>query len=127
MIDRYEFYEKYGIRPTAVDGLGVGETYKDEKKGLFFEVKDFKKNEETGFKDSVTFFDGKEVIAVDLSAHWEKGPEGDIRFSRDGVMNLIRAVYAKTEEDYEALYLKGDEEIPVKPMPGESLKEFHTR
>lgn len=127
MIDRYEFFEKYGIRPTAVDSLGIGETYKDEKKGLFFEVKDFKKNEETGFKDSVTFFDGKEVIAVDLSAHWEKGPEGDIRFSRDGVMNLIRAVYAKTEEDYEALYLKGDEEIPVKPMPGESLKEFHMR
>lgn len=74
MIDRYEFYEKYGIRPTAVDSLGIGETYKDEKKGLFFEVKDFKKNEDTGFKDSVTLFDGKEVIVVDLSAHWEKAP-----------------------------------------------------
>lgn len=76
MIDRYEFYERYGIRPTAVDSLGIGETYTDEKKGLFFEVKDFTKNKDTGFKDSVTFFDGKEVIAVDLSAHWEKRPRG---------------------------------------------------
>ena len=127
MIDRYEFKEKYGVRPTTVDGLKIGETFRDDKKGLFFEVKDFKKNKETGFKDSVTFFDGNEVVVVDLAAHWERHPEKGTRFCHEGVVSLVQAVYAKAEEDYEALYLNGDEEISVKPMPGESLKEFHTR
>lgn len=127
MIDRYEFFDRYHVRPTVIYSLGIGQTFVDTKKHLNFEVKDRVKNEDTGFYDEITFFDGKDTVVVDLAAHWEKGPNTEIRFCREGVMNLIRAVYAKAEEDYEALYLNGDEEIKIKPMPGESLKEFHAR
>lgn len=127
MIDRYEFYDRYGVRPTRIYKLNIGEFYRDEKKHLCLEVKDHVKNEETGFYDSITFSDGKETIEVDLAAHWDKIPDTEIKVCREGMMNLIRAVYARAVEDYEDYYLNGDSEIDIKPMPGESLAEFQER
>lgn len=127
MIDRYDFFEKYGVRPTVIYNLNIGESYRDDKRHLCLEIKDRVKNENTGFYDTITFTDGADIIEIDLAAHWEKGPNGEIKFCREGVMNLIRAVYAKAEQDYENLYLNGTEEIDIKPMPGESLKEFTDR
>ena len=127
MIDRYEFFEKYEVRPTVIYNLGAGQAFFNPKNDLVLKVLDRVKNEDTGFYEEITFFDGNETLVVDLAAHWEKGPNTPIKFCREGVMNLIRAVYAKAEEDYEALYLHGVEEIKIKKMPGENLKEFHAR
>lgn len=127
MIDRYDFWDRYGVRPTVIYNLDIGQTYVNEKKHLHFEVVDHVRNPETGFYDSITFKDGSELVVVDLMAHWERCPEEGIRFSRDGLMNLIRAVYAKAEEDYEALYLNGDEEIEISRIPGENDREFGKR
>ena len=127
MIDRYDFLEKYGVRPTVIYKLDIGQTYVNEKKNLHFTVVDHIRNPESGFYDSITFDDGSGLVIVDLMPHWERCPDTGIRFSRDGVMNLIRAVYAKAEEDYEALYLNGDEEIEISRIPGENDREFGKR
>lgn len=127
MIDRYDFYERYGVRPKVIYNLDIGQIYENEKKKLRLEVKDHLKNEETGFYDTITFFDGKDILVVDLAAHWERHPEDSKKYCHEGVVSLVQAVYARAEEDYEGFYLNGDEEIDIKPMPGESLKEFHMR
>lgn len=127
MIDRYDFYERYGVRPKVIYNLDIGQIYENDKKKLRLEVKDHLKNEDTGFYDTITFFDGKDILVVDLAAHWERHPEDGKEYCHEGVVSLVQAVYARAEEDYEGFYLNGDEEIDIKPMPGESLKEFQQR
>ena len=127
MIDRYDFYERYGVRPKVIYNLDIGQIYENKKKKLRLEVKDHLKNEDTGLYDPITFFDGKDILVVDLAAHWERHPEDGKKYCHEGVVSLVQAVYARAEEDYEGFYLNGDEEIDIKPMPGESLKEFQQR
>ena len=42
-------------------------------------------------------------------------------------MNLIKAVYAQTEKDYEELYIGGMETCELERLPGEKPKDFEWR
>ena len=122
-LDRYEYRDKYKESPTRIEHCPVGKYIKIN--GTLLKVLDVEKLKDNG--KILTVADGDDVFRLDLSPHWERGPEGPIKCCHDGVINLIKGIYAQTEGDYERLYLAGEKGYHMERIPGENLKEYEAR
>ena len=122
-LDRYEFRNRYKSSPSKVSNCPVGESV--TVNGHVLRVVEKHKGRD-GF-ETLNIIDGDEEYLLDLTPHWERGPEGPIKCCHEGVMNLIKGVYAQTERDYEELYLNGEKGYYMEKLPGENKGEFERR
>ena len=122
-LDRYEYRDKYNESPSRIEHCPVGKSIKIN--GTILKVLSVEKKKDNG--KVMTLADGDEEFILDLSPHWERGPEGPIKTCHDGVVNLIKGIYAQTESDYEKLYLAGEKGYYMERIPGESVKEYEGR
>lgn len=125
-LERLDFRDKYGVSPVAISKATIGETI--NVNGHMITVKDVERrmaDYQTILKMTLSE-DGEDFI-LDLTPHWERGPKGEIHMCREGAMNLIKAVYAQAEKDYEQLYIGGSKVCEIERMPGEKPKEFERR
>ncbi len=122
-LNRYDFRDRYNSSPSKMSSCPIGGNVKigDHKLHVL--------NKQRG-KDGleiITIVDGDDEYELDLSPHWERGSSEPIKCCHEGAVNLIKAVYAQTERDYEELYLKGEKGYYMEEMPGESKKEYEAR
>ena len=122
-LERQDFRERFGKSPAEIARCDVGESV--EYNGVKLTVKKIQRDK-NGF-EMILINDGKKNFMLDLYPHWERGPEGDIHLCREGAMNLVKAVYAQTERDYEQLYLGGEKECLIERLPGENAREYEAR
>lgn len=125
MIERNEFYQRYKMTPQH-----FVKRYKLEgtfiKKLHCLSLIEIKKDE-TGNDAYMRFTDNGVEEICDLRPHWERGSDSPIHCTRDGAMNLVRAVYAQTEKDLEELYAGGENSLIVEKNIGESYHEYSQR
>ena len=127
ILERLDFRDKYGVSTVGISKGVKGETL--DINGHKITVKEIEnKTSSDGFvSNTMLLSENGEDFILDLSPHWERGPEGDIHMCRDGAMNLIKAVYAQAEKDYEELYIGGIEACELERLPGEKPKDFERR
>lgn len=125
-LERADFREVYGESTARVAKAVVGETVIIN--GHKITVKDIKRSKIDSLNyTKMLLSDNGEDFILDLCPHWERGRSDEIHLCREGVMNLIRAVYAQTERDYEQQYLYGYSSVEIERLPGESDKSFEAR
>ena len=130
MIERIEFYNRYKMTPQHF-------VHRVKYCGGAFEKKCSDKTvhrldligveKEKNVDTYLRFTDNGVEEVVDLRPHWERGTEGPIHCTRDGAMNIIRAVYAQTEKDLEELYAGGDLSLIVEKNVGEKYSDYCRR
>lgn len=127
ILERLDFRNKYGVSTVGISKGIKGETL--DINGHKITVKEIEnKTSSDGFvSNTMLLSENGEDFILDLSPHWERGPEGDIHMCREGVMNLIKAVYAQAEKDYEELYIGGKEACELEQLPGEKTKDYERR
>lgn len=125
-LERADFRDTYKESASRISKAVIGETV--IVNGHKITVKDIEKSkiDATNCMRMLLSDEGEDFI-LDLCPHWERGRSDDIHLNRDGVMNLIRAVYAQTERDYERQYLYGYSAIEIERLPGENDKSFEMR
>ena len=126
-LERMDFKNKYGVSTAKISQGKVGETLNIN--GHMITVKDIesKRVAKDLISTKMILSENGEDFILDLTPHWERGPVGDIHMCREGVMNLIKGVYAQSEHDYEELYLKGEDALDLEQIQGETLKAFKMR
>ena len=122
-IERYEYRDRYKESPSRIEHCPVGKSINVNDAVL--NVLAIKK-EKDGYK-KITIADGDLIFILDLAPHWERGPEEPIKCCHEGVINLLKGIYAQTENDYEKLYLTGEKGYYMEAMPGENKKEYEAR
>lgn len=126
-LERLDFRDKYGVSPTSICKGIVGETINVNGHMITIKAVENQMTPAGYAKNTMILSEDGEDFVLDLTPHWERGPEGDIHMCREGVMNLIKAVYAQTEKDYEELYIGGMEACELERLPGEKPKDFEWR
>lgn len=125
MIERIEFYQRYKMTPQHfVHKIRYEGPF--EKKGHFLDMKEVIKDESNS-EAYLKFTDNGVEEIVDLRPHWERGSSEPIHCTRDGAMNLIRAVYAQTAKDLEELYAGGEASLIVEKNVGEKITDYWNR
>lgn len=122
-LDRYDFRDRYDSSPSKVSGCPVGQSIKVN--GHELHILD-KQRQKDGY-EKIVIVDGDDEYLLDLCSHWERGNDEPIKCCHEGALNLIKAVYAQTERDYEELYLAGEKSYPMEKLPGENNREFEAR
>ena len=123
-MEMLDAYHELGIRGQRYRTAKEGEKI-ETKKGTFTICNiDHGNGEDPNFCE-ILICNGEEKILLDCSPHWDRGPEGDIKFCHDGVVNLIHAVYQQVEKDYEELFISKDVKLARGLMEDE--KDFRKR
>lgn len=125
MIERIEFYQRYKMTPQHFMHK-VRHEGPFEKKGHALDLIELIKDE-SNCEAFMRFTDNGIEETVDLRPHWERGSSEPIRCTRDGAMNLIRAVYAQTAKDLEELYAGGESTLLLEKQVGESYLDYSRR
>ena len=124
IIERIEFYNRYKMTPQHfVKRIKYYGPF--EKKGHHLDFISLEK--ESGADAYLRFTDNGVEEVVDLRPHWERGSDAPIHCTRDGAMNLVRAVYAQTEKDLEELYAGGEMSLILERNVGEKYSDFSHR
>ena len=131
MIERIEFYARYKMTPQhfvhRVKYCGGAFDKKCSDKEIHhLDLIGVEKGDHNTDK-FLRFTDNGVEEIVDLRPHWERGTEGPIHCTRDGAMNVIRAVYAQTEKDLEELYAGGELSLIVEKNVGEKYSDYCRR
>ena len=125
MIERIEFYQRYQMTPQRFI-----ERFKEE--GTFIRKLHIMsvirvEKDKSGADAYIYFTDNGNEEVVDLRPHWERGSDAPIKCTREGAMNLVRAVYAQTEKDLEELYAGGVDSLILDRNVGEKIADFSQR
>lgn len=126
-LERLDFHDRYGVTTSKISQGVKGETLNIN--GHWITVKDVvsKRIAKDLISTTMILSENGEDFILDLTPHWERGPVGEIHMCREGTMNLIKAVYAQAEHDYEELYLKGEDALEIEQIQGETLRAFRAR
>ena len=122
MIERIEFYNRYKMTPQHFVDRHKAEGAFVKKLHVLNLIEIEKDN--GGAEAFLKFTDNGVEEVVDLRPHWERGSDAPIHCTREGAMNLIRAVYAQTEKDLEELYAGGEASLILDKNVGENVIDY---
>lgn len=126
-LERFAFREKYGVSPNRFMRLNEGESLTIEIKDQPTRVLKVEKiNGTKTCRNSMVLSEFGKKFLLDLTPHWERD-SADFELCHEGVVNLIKGIYAQTESDYEELYLLGVAGYRLEKLPGENQREFEIR
>ena len=122
-LERQDFLKRFGATSNRMSKLKPGDEININ--GHLLKVLERKCVREK--INTVKFSEGNETYLLDLAPHWERGPQGEIQFCHEGVVNLIQGIYQQTADDLEALYSMRPSDYPCERLFMEHMDEYTER